>query len=99
MSHPTLRVRVEGHTDNKGNSAYDQGLSQRRAEAVVAFLVKAGIDAGRLEAKGFGDAPPVADNKTVMGRATNRRVVFTMLEGGAGVTNQQTGPGAETIDR
>ena len=98
-SHPTLRVRVEGHTDSKGNPAYNQGLSQRRAEAVVAFLVKSGIDAGRLEATGYGDTQPVADNKTVMGRATNRRVVFTMLEDGAGVTNQQPGPGAETIDR
>ena len=98
-SHPAIRIRVEGHTDNQGKAGHNRDLSQRRAEAVVAFLVKAGVEPGRLEAQGYGDAQPVADNKTVMGRATNRRVVFTMLEGGAGVTNQQTGPGVETIDR
>lgn len=71
---PTLRVSVEGHTDSVGSDAYNEKLSERRAQAVKAYLVKEGIDAGRIDAKGFGESKPTADNKTAAGRAENRRV-------------------------
>jgi large repetitive protein len=70
------KVVVEGHTDSEGNESHNQDLSQRRAEAVVAYLVKKGIDPSRLTAKGFGSSQPVADNKSSKGRAANRRVLF-----------------------
>jgi OOP family OmpA-OmpF porin len=74
---PSANGELEGHTDNVGKKASNQSLSQRRAEAVKAYVVGKGIDAARLTAKGYGDTKPVADNKTVDGRAANRRVVFT----------------------
>ncbi len=74
-----LQVDVEGHTDSTGPEEYNMGLSQRRAEAVVDYLVKThGIDAGRLEAKGYGESSPVASNDTEAGRAENRRVMATL---------------------
>lgn len=73
---PSLKLRIEGHTDNVGDKAANQKLSDARARAVVAWLTGKGIDAGRLSAAGFGDAQPVADNKTDDGRAKNRRVVL-----------------------
>jgi outer membrane protein OmpA-like peptidoglycan-associated protein len=73
-----LNIRIEGHTDNQGSAAYNKGLSQRRAEAVVAYLVNKGIDRSRLIARGFGLEKPIADNHTDEGRAMNRRVVFAI---------------------
>jgi len=70
----TLKVRVEGHTDNQGNPAANQNLSERRAEAVVAWLTAHSIAASRLTAKGFGQTKPIADNSVEEGRAKNRRV-------------------------
>ncbi len=70
-----LRLRVEGHTDDVGDDASNLQLSQRRAESVKAYLVgHFHVDAARLDAKGFGEAKPVGDNKTDVGRAQNRRV-------------------------
>lgn len=71
---PGLKVGVEGHTDSTGTPARNKTLSHQRAESVVSALVKAGIDAKRLEAKGWGQDKPVADNKTEEGKAKNRRV-------------------------
>jgi OmpA-OmpF porin, OOP family len=80
--HPEVkRVRVEGHTDNKGALAYNKGLSKRRAAAVVGALGKAGLEAGRLSSAGFGPDKPVDTNATDEGRANNRRVEFH-IEGG-----------------
>jgi outer membrane protein OmpA-like peptidoglycan-associated protein len=76
---PTMRVVVEGHTDAKGTDAYNLRLSERRAQAVVAYLVKAGIASDRLEARGLGESQPVADNETEDGRARNRRVELRVL--------------------
>jgi OOP family OmpA-OmpF porin len=74
-----LQVDVEGHTDSQGAEDYNQGLSQRRAQAVVDYLVSQhGIDADRLEAKGYGESQPVATNDTEEGRAENRRVMATL---------------------
>lgn len=72
--HPDLKLRVEGHTDNQGNAAANQTLSEKRAQAVVAWLVAHDVGASRLLAKGMGQTMPVADNSTEEGRAKNRRV-------------------------
>ena len=77
---PSARGVLEGHTDNTGRAAHNLALSQRRAEAAKAYLVSKGIDADRLEAKGYGATRPIADNATSQGRATNRRVVFTRTD-------------------
>jgi OOP family OmpA-OmpF porin len=74
-----VQVDVEGHTDSTGPENYNQILSQRRAQAVVDLLVNQhGIEASRLEAKGFGQSNPVASNDTEEGRAENRRVMATL---------------------
>lgn len=69
-----LKLRVEGHTDNQGNAAANQLLSEKRAQAVVAWLTAHGIPAARLSSKGLGQTKPLADNGSEDGRAQNRRV-------------------------
>ena len=71
---PDWKLRIEGHTDSTGTREGNQALSQQRAAAVVAWLVKNGVAVSRLAAVGLGDTKPVADNKTEEGRARNRRV-------------------------
>jgi OOP family OmpA-OmpF porin len=73
---PNARGEVEGHTDSQGADAYNQALSQRRADAVRKYLVDKGVAGDRLQAKGYGESKPEGDNKTADGRAQNRRVVF-----------------------
>ena len=70
----TLKVEVQGHTDNVGGDAYNQTLSEARARAVVDWLTRHGVAAARLSANGYGKTKPVADNNTDEGRAKNRRV-------------------------
>ncbi len=65
---------VEGHTDSQGASTYNQGLSEKRAGAVVEYLIGKGVASSRLSSVGFGEDYPVADNKSAAGRAENRRV-------------------------
>lgn len=79
MHLPDVRIRIAGHTDNVGNPARNRALSQSRAEAVRDYLAAHGIDAGRIEAVGLGDAEPVATNDTDEGRAQNRRIEATEL--------------------
>lgn len=69
-----LKLAIEGHTDNVGNDAFNQKLSENRAAAIKAYLVKKGVDESRLESTGHGETEPVADNKTAAGRQKNRRV-------------------------
>lgn len=73
---PTLKFSVEGHTDNTGNAASNQTLSEARSQAIVDKLVGMGISANRLSASGKGQNNPIADNSTDEGRAKNRRVEF-----------------------
>jgi outer membrane protein OmpA-like peptidoglycan-associated protein len=70
----TLKIEVQGHTDNVGGDAYNQTLSEARAHAVADWLTKHGAAAARLSARGYGKTKPVADNNTDEGRAKNRRV-------------------------
>jgi outer membrane protein OmpA-like peptidoglycan-associated protein len=74
VSHDGLRLAVEGHTDSIGTDAYNQGLSERRAESVRAYLVDQKFAAGSVGAAGFGEGQPVATNDTASGRQQNRRV-------------------------
>jgi len=73
--HGDLSIVIEGHTDSMGDDAHNQDLSERRARAVVDYLVGNGIDASRLTAVGKGESEPVSDNATPEGRQSNRRVV------------------------
>lgn len=73
-SSSSQNLNVEGHTDSTGSDSYNLDLSQRRAEAVVDYLVGHGIDRARLGAKGFGESAPVGTNDSAAGRAQNRRV-------------------------
>jgi outer membrane protein OmpA-like peptidoglycan-associated protein len=73
--HPDIKLTVTGHTDNQGNADYNLALSRRRADAIVAALVRDyGVAAGRLNAQGMGASAPIASNDTDEGRAKNRRV-------------------------
>jgi OOP family OmpA-OmpF porin len=77
--HPEVKkVVVEGHTDSVGGAKLNQKLSASRAAAVRDYLVGKGVEAERLEAKGFGEEGPVASNKTAAGRGKNRRVDFVI---------------------
>jgi OOP family OmpA-OmpF porin len=74
------KLEVQGHTDNKGNKNANKTLSQSRADSVMKALVAKGVEAERLQAKGFGQEVPIADNATDEGRQKNRRVQFKILE-------------------
>lgn len=75
--YPSVRAKVDGHTDNVGTEAYNQNLSEKRAKAIVDYLVEKGIAANRLSYEGHGFSQPVADNETAAGRQQNRRIEIT----------------------
>ena len=80
-AHPEAEgVEVGGHTDDRGKVDKNTALSQGRAEACRTYLIKKGVDASRLEAKGYGPSKPIAENKTNAGRAKNRRVEFNITK-------------------
>jgi outer membrane protein OmpA-like peptidoglycan-associated protein len=78
---PKINLRIEGYTDSTGSDELNMRLSKERAEAVLGFLQKQGVAAGRMTAVGYGPKFPVADNATVEGRAKNRRVEIILAEG------------------
>jgi OOP family OmpA-OmpF porin len=80
QKHPRLKIELQGHTDSSGSDRYNLDLSQRRAESVREYLVRRGVAANQLEAKGYGESQPIADNTTANGRAANRRVVMRVIE-------------------
>lgn len=77
---PTIRVEIAGHTDSVGTDAYNNRLSQQRAEAVRTYLIQGGVQASRITARGYGETQPIADNGTEEGRGRNRRVEMRVLE-------------------
>jgi len=80
QKHERVVVEVAGHTDSVGTDAYNQGLSERRANAVKDYLASQGVKASRLTARGYGESRPVASNDTSEGRAENRRVELVVLD-------------------
>jgi outer membrane protein OmpA-like peptidoglycan-associated protein len=76
---PQIRVEISGHTDNTGNSQYNQQLSEKRAKSVYSYLIEKGIQPQRLFSKGFGSTKPITANDTEEGRQQNRRIEFTIL--------------------
>ena len=80
QAEPGMKVEIQGHTDSRGSEEYNLGLSQKRAEAVKAYLVSKGVDGERMVARGYGATHPIASNKTEEGRASNRRVELKPLK-------------------
>ena len=73
-ANPTLKISIEGHTDNVGAAATNQTLAENRAKALMNAIIAAGINATQLSSKGWGATKPIADNATDDGKAKNRRV-------------------------
>lgn len=78
--YPTARFVIEGHTDSSGSQLTNQRLSDSRANSVMQFLIKNGVDPSRLSAIGYGENKPIADNKTKEGRKLNRRVEINLVK-------------------
>jgi outer membrane protein OmpA-like peptidoglycan-associated protein len=89
LAYPGLHLDVEGHTDSVGTDAYNQSLSERRAEAVRDYLVQQGIASNAIAARGLGKSEPVASNDTPEGRQQNRRVELVLSGDAIGATAQQ----------
>jgi len=80
QENPNLSVEIEGHTDSVGTELYNLGLGKRRAEVVKGYLtLRHRIDPRRMTTLSYGEARPIADNRTAEGRALNRRVEFKVL--------------------
>jgi OOP family OmpA-OmpF porin len=75
---PSANIEIAGHTDGDGEDAYNQALSEKRAQSVVDYLVKAGLPADRFTAAGYGSTQPIASNETDEGKAQNRRIEFVV---------------------
>lgn len=78
--YPDRTVAIQGYTDSVGSQAYNQGLSQRRAESVKSYLIEQGVDSSRISASGMGEDDPVAGNGSSSGRQQNRRVEVIISE-------------------
>jgi len=72
--YPKTYIDVLGHTDSDGSDAYNQALSERRAQAVADYLVAHGVQSARIATRGYGKTQPIASNATEAGKAANRRV-------------------------
>jgi OmpA-OmpF porin, OOP family len=80
-TNPTIKLEVQGHTDNRGSAAYNKDLSKRRAASVMDYLKKHGVASDRLTSQGYGLERPLVANDTDRNRALNRRVQFVRTEG------------------
>ena len=80
QANKSVQIEIRGHTDNIGEEAKNQILSEQRAKAVLDYLVSQGIEAKRLSYHGFGSTQPIASNDTNEGRTKNRRVEFLKVE-------------------
>ena len=78
--YPQSRFMIEGHTDSTGPAKLNESISDKRANSVRDYLISNGIDASRLEAKGFGESKPIDTNNTRAGRAKNRRVEINLIK-------------------
>ncbi|MCG7599629.1 OmpA family protein [Halomonas sp. McH1-25] len=78
QQYPETRITIAGHTDSSGSDAYNQQLSERRAQSVGNYLMQNGVAAQRLTMVGYGESQPVASNANEQGRAQNRRVEITL---------------------
>ncbi len=76
---PSIKVEISGHTDSKGSDAYNLDLSGKRAQSVVDYLIKKGVDKNRLVSKGYGETTPISTNDTDEGRQMNRRTEFKII--------------------
>ena len=76
---PSIRIRINGHTDSEGGKKSNLSLSERRARFIAQNIIQNGISQYRIEWKGFGEEYPIADNKTDAGRSKNRRVEFDLI--------------------
>lgn len=81
LENPTVKIRIEGHTDTSGNPELNLRLSKQRAQSVLKYLVDSNIDNSRLEADGYGDQFPIAPNDTKAGRIKNRRIEIKVKNG------------------
>ncbi|GAA4642069.1 OmpA family protein [Pontixanthobacter gangjinensis] len=79
QTYPDSLIDVYGHTDSSGSDAYNQRLSEQRAEAVANYLSSRGVNSARIRWQGFGETAPIADNTTDSGRALNRRVEIKII--------------------
>jgi outer membrane protein OmpA-like peptidoglycan-associated protein len=77
---PTLQIEISGHTDATGPAAYNMGLSERRAKAVVQYLLDKDVNKDRMKVLFFGETQPIESNDTIEGRKRNRRVEFKILK-------------------
>jgi outer membrane protein OmpA-like peptidoglycan-associated protein len=85
---PQVHLTVKGHTDAVGSAEKNKALSQKRAQAIVDYLVKQGVDPAQLQAMGYGSQQPVADNATPEGQFKNRRIEFEVLNTETGVVRE-----------
>jgi outer membrane protein OmpA-like peptidoglycan-associated protein len=90
IAYPDIKVAVNGYTDNTGTIAYNEQLSQQRAETVRTYLVQQGVPSGLVDAKGFGPNDPIASNDSPEGRRQNRRV--NLIVSGQAIGAQATSP-------
>jgi hypothetical protein len=79
QKNPSLKIEVRGHTDSIASEAYNQGLSEKRADSARSYLTSKGIEMVRISTKGFGESKPIASNDTPEGRSENRRIEIRIL--------------------
>jgi peptidoglycan-associated lipoprotein len=85
-ANPSLRIRIAGHTDNRGSDEYNLALGQRRASATKAYLTQRGVDASRIDIVSFGEERPASEGEGEEAWSRNRRAEFEVVGGGATLT-------------